>query len=265
MASNQSNKKISTRHKKTDSEKLGIRSVPGEVVEIERNIIENWLISLKHWFHVNTATARKIIFGFLMVMVLFFIVVFTHSAVIEKQNSQYYSILLSYEKLKEDSGVVKIDAGKLKKLQEHSDKLCNTTWSTRYSNNGCLLSAIFSNEAGNKKETADFLMKFSKAVHNRAFAAYTTFLSAYFYESNKELDKSIDLYKKLDTLVDEKTGRDFTLFHTGRLYYYSDKLTEAEKSFKEILEKYKSSPYSANAKNYLLLVQLKKALPAGAK
>jgi len=265
MASNQNVKKVSNRRKKIENEKLGIHTAPTEVVEIERNIIENWLISLKHWLQINPSTARRIILGVVLVMVLFLLLLFTHSALVEKQNSQYYSILLSYEKLREDAGVAKVNGEKLKKLQELSDKLCKSTWSTRYSNNGCLLSAVFANEAGNKKDSAEFLSKFSTNTPNKALGAYTTFLAAYMFETGKDLDKSMDLYKKLDTLVDEKTGRDFSLFHLGRLYYYNDKFVEAEKSFKEILEKYKASAYQGDAKNYLLLIQLKKAKPAGAK
>ena len=256
MPSNQ-NKKISNRRKKSENEQLGIHSLPTELVEIERNLVENWLISLKHWLHINAASARKIIAGFIIVLVLFFVLLFTHSFIIENQNAKYYSILVTYEQLK-DENVVKIDGQKLTKLIKISDKLCNSIWSTRYSNNGCLLSAILSDEAGNKKEAADYLAKFSSRVNNKALAAYSAFLSGYFYETNHDLERSMALYKKLDSYVDEKNGKDLALFHQGRILYYNDKLPEAEKTFKEIIDKYKTSAYFSNAKNYLLLIQLKK-------
>jgi len=262
MASNENGKKISHRLKKSNNEKLGIHSIPEEVVEIERNIIENWLISLKHWLHINPSTARKIILGVLVSAVVFFMFIFIHSAVIEKQNSNYYSILMSYEKLKGENNENKIDDKKIKKLMEHSHKLCNSLWQTRYSNNGCLLSAILSNEAGNKKDTADFLAKFAAKSHDQALAAYTTFISGYFYEASQDLEHSLELYKKLDKYVDDKNGKDFVLFHKGRLFYYNNKFTEAESSFKEIIEKYKTSNYYKDAKNYLLLVQMKMSEPA---
>jgi predicted negative regulator of RcsB-dependent stress response len=264
MPANQNNKKLSNRRKKSDNEKLGIHSAPSDIVEIERNLVENWMIGLKHWLHINPSTARKIIFGVLIGVVMFFLFIFIYSIVTEKQNSQYYSILLSYEKLKEDSAV-KIDPDKLKKLQEHANKLCNNLWSTRYSNNGCLLAAILSNEADNKKDAAEFLEKFSKKANNNALAAYTTFLSGYFYETGHDLEHSGAMYKKLDSYVDDKNGKDFTLFHKGRLFYYNDDLVGAEKTFKEIIEKYKSGAYYTNARNYLLLIQLKKAQPSPAK
>ncbi|MDH4263538.1 MAG: hypothetical protein OEV78_10890 [Spirochaetia bacterium] len=259
MPSNQ-NKKISNRRKKSENEQLGIHSLPTELVEIERNLVENWLISLKHWLHINASSARKIIVGFISAVVLFFIFLFIHSFIIEKQNAKYYSILVTYEQLKDDNAV-KIDEQKLTKLIKISDKLCNSIWSTRYSNNGCLLSAVLSDEAGNKKEAADYLAKFSSRVNSKAMAAYTAFLAGYFYETNHDLERSMTLYKKLDSYVDEKNGKDLALFHQGRILYYNDKLPEAEKSFKEIIEKYKTSAYFNNAKNYLMLIQMKKIQP----
>jgi len=261
MGLNQNNKKLSFRRKKSNSEKTGIHIAPKDVVEIERNIIENWLIALKHWFHVNPSTARKIILVFFGTLVVFFLGLFTYSFLIEKQSKKFYSIMFLYESVKEGKNSGKSEA-KLKKLLAESTKLCHSMWSTQYSNNGCLLSAILSNETGNKKDSAEFLSRYSKKVNNKALAAYTAFLSGYQFESSHDLSQSLAMYKKMDSYVDEKAGMDFALFHKGRIYYYDNKFKEAEDSFKQIIEKYKTGNYYESAKNYLLLVQLKKSQPA---
>ncbi|MDH4199145.1 MAG: hypothetical protein OEV66_02100 [Spirochaetia bacterium] len=257
MASNSGIKKISGRRKKTDVP--GVHKVPGEVVEIERNIIENWMIALKHWLRINPSTARKIIFGFLLTGIIAFMLMFVHSAMTEKQNSDYYVTLLTYEKLKKDAPDKKLDEKKLKELLSRSVKLCNALWSTRYSNAGCFLSAVFTNELGDSKQTASYLLKFSGKVNSRALAAYAAFYSGYNFESSRDLDQALKLYDKLGSYLDKKTGKDFSLFHRGRIYYYNNKLNEAEKCFKDIIENYKTSGYLGKAKNYLVLVQLKKS------
>ena len=257
MELNQGNKKLSSRRKKTENEKLGIHALPHEIVEIERNLIENWLISIKHWFQINPSTARKIILGIFAASAIFFIGVFIHSAVIEKHNSDFYSILLSYEKFKGDGA--KIEDSKLKKMLEYSDKLCNTRWSTRYSNNGCYLSAILYNESGDKKSAAKYLEKFSDKVNNKAVAAYAAFISGYFYETEKDLDNALLRYKKMEKTLDNKHGMDFSLYHTGRVFYYKNQFTEAENAFKKIIKDHKDSSYSKQAREYLMLIYLKKS------
>lgn len=132
-------------------------------------------------------------------------------------------------------------------------------WATQYSNAGCLLSAVFTNELGDAKQTANYLLKFSGKVDNAAMAAFAAFYSGYYFESQQDLDQALKLYDKLGSYLDKKTGKDFSIFHKGRIYYYNNKFAEAEKSFKDIIENYKTSNYTGKARNYLVLIQLKKS------
>lgn len=251
-------KKISNRRKKGNAN-YGIHSVPGEIVEIERNIIENWLISIKQWFKVNPSTARKIVFGVFLLFILIFFLVFLHGEVVEKQNSQYYSSLFKYEKLKKESAGKPVDEDKMKDLLKDSTKLCRALWATQYSNAGCLLSAVYANELKDSKQTAEFLEKFAKKASSNAISAFATFYAGYYSETNQDLAEAEKLYDKLESMLPKKADKDFVLYHKGRILYYESKLDKAERIFKDIMENYKSSPYRDNARKYLLLVEMKKS------
>jgi tetratricopeptide (TPR) repeat protein len=250
--------KFSTRRKKNEPTAPGIHSVPKEVVEIERNLIENWLISLKQWFQFNIEFARKIILGIIIFTLLVFISVFLHSAVIDKQNSDFYRLLITYDNLEKSKSENKNYNNKIKTLKESADKLCKARWSTQYSNSGCLVSSIISNEMGEFQAAAESLKKFSDKTSNTGFSSYSSLVAGYLFEKTSQIDTSIKLYKKILDNLEDITGKDIALFHYGRLLYHNKQFKEAEKSFQEIIDNHKNSIYLQKSRQYLLLISIDK-------
>jgi len=234
-----------------DAGKFGVHKVPEDVVEIERNILENWLIALKHWFKINIKTTRYIIFSTLFIVVMGFTLIFVHSAVSEKHNETFYSLMDKFDEITDNSTV------KLNALAKDTDKLCNTVWQTKHSPNGCLLSALTYKKLAQHDKVSKSLQLYSENVDNSGISAFSLFYAAYHSEVAKDFDNSEVLYKELQNKLKIVEKEDIAIYQLAKIKYYKKDYNGARNLMNELLEKHSKSAYIEKAKKYLLLISIK--------
>jgi len=239
---------------------MGIHRIPVDVVEIERNIIENWLLALRHWIKLNSKRAKMVLLSLLALVVVALLVLFVHNAVIEKQSSQYFSAIGKYDEALKKNETEKDKA--LNELLADTTKLCHATWSTEQSNSGCLLTALIHLELKHTREVAESLKTYATHSGSKALKAYTAFYAAYNYENSDNLDDAYKLYGSLQNILKGTGKEDIALFHQARIEYYRNNLKEASKLIDTILNDYKTSNYTQEAKKYKKLIELKKSQPS---
>ncbi|MES0491352.1 MAG: hypothetical protein ABUK01_15265 [Leptospirales bacterium] len=246
-----------SRKKKDQDSKYGIHTVSKDIVEIERNIIENWLISLKHWFQSNANIGKQIIIGVSSAFVLLILSIFVISMARDSHNKKFYELLDEFDKISKVTADTKNES--LQKLAEKSDALCNKTFKTKFANGGCFLSALIYIELGDDEHTANSLESYSGSVSNDGLAAFTLFFSAYYNESGSDLDKSIQQYERVKRYLKPVEKEDIAMFHLARIYYYKKDYEKSKNLLVNIIDNFKSSVYLEAAKKYLLLVSMKQS------
>jgi len=256
MKEDSKQRKISRGRKKQDQDsKYGIHNVPTDVVEIERNIVENWMIFLKHWFQSNQNIGRYIIIGASSLFVLMIFSIFVFSLARDNHNKKFYELLDEYEKTAKNTTDSKNEI--LVGIAEKSDALCDKTFKTKYANAGCFLSALIYIELEEDEKSSKALESYSGSVGNDGLAAFTLFFSAYYNEAADDLEKSKKQYERVKRYLKPVDKEDIAIFHLARIHYYQKDYAKAESLFLIIIDNYKSSVYLDAAKKYLLLVSLK--------
>lgn len=251
------NKRKSTRRRRPEEEsETGIHSVPKDLVEIERNILESWLIHLKHWVKINTEMVRKYIIGAAVLIVLIFVFVFIHSGVIEAQNRQFYQFAAKYHEIKGQPQ--ELQAENFANLKEEADILCGTFWATKHSNNACLISGLIALETQGPQSGLEVLEEYRENLSNDALEAYFAFFNAYRYESVGESQKAIELYDLFLEKLEISENQNLGLFHKARALYNAEQYEDAKILFLKIVQEKVSSPHSAQARHYLTLIELQK-------
>ncbi len=252
MGDNPTNRRSSRR--KTEQEQAeGIHSVPKDLVEIERNMLESLLIHLKHWVKMNTETVRKFIFGAALFIVLIFLFVFVHSGIVETQNREFYSLASQYHEI--ENGPEELHEREFAQLKEQATKLCETFWSTKHSNNACLIAGLVELKIGDNEEAVSILEEYRSNLSSDALAAYFTFFNGYLFESAGKYQEAQELYNELSEQLDAIEDADIGLFHKARSLYHAGNYQEAKIIFLKIAQE-PQGPYTSKARNYLSLISM---------
>lgn len=250
MAEN-SKKSNRTRSKqKTEESDLGIHKIPVDIVEIERNIIENWLLHSKHWIQKNRDLARKISLSVLGSFILVLLLILAHNAIAEQHNRQFYDLLANYEKSAQSPET-------LASLREESEKLCGNLWSTSGSQSACLLHSLLSAKNSETAKAAESLEKYTGKLGGNGLSLFFRFYTGYFYESAGNFDEALEQYKMLRKVLATIEKEDLALFHIGRIHYYQNNHEEAKKVFVSLIKDYPAGSFTAEAKKYISLLALK--------
>lgn len=247
--------KKSARRKKTSEKPQSFH--PHEIVEIERNFVEQTLLDLKHWAQRNQALFRKIIYGVVGVAVLVFLFVFLDSQAQEQASVEYYKILDKYEKAR----ILPLGDNRNKELRKvagEAHKLCSKFWSTNASMQGCLLEGLAFLAAKENALAAKAFEKYADYFSGEPPASYALYYAGIAREATGEFTKAYSHFDKLAEAYKSIKKEDVALFHKGRILYNKQEYKLAEKMFREILDKHKASPYLKEARQYLALIRLQK-------
>ncbi|MDH5716065.1 MAG: hypothetical protein OEZ22_00330 [Spirochaetia bacterium] len=253
-------KKLFRKRKKFEEndENQGIHKIPKDIVEVERNLIENWFLLSRRWLKSNPKLVRTITAAIMLMVILTFIGIFTHSAITESQNEDFiklYKTFSDVKKMPESEDKKK----KFNEILENSQKLCSHFWPTVHAANGCLIEAYTYKELKEFQKHIESLLKFAQYQDSIAVKTYAKFFAAYAYESQYQLQKAAELYNDLEKDFEKIEKNDIILYNKARTFYYQNKIDEAKPLFKKVLADFPNSTYKKDVKNYLLLISLKES------
>ncbi len=244
------NKNVKHAHRKINPE-TGIRPIPVDIVDVERSILEKWILSLKHYSNKHAATARYIILATGAAALLAVVVMFVHSFAVENHSTRFYRLVKAYE----ESSFFPEDTKKktLSNIASDAGRLCNVFWKTTESSNACLLSAIAARETGDNALSAKSLQAYGNQS-GKNLKGFAAFYAGYSAEFNKDIDGALAWYTKMQPWYKKMDREDFPLFHQARMHYHKKDSDKALALFEQIETEYPDSPYAKEAKKYRLLI-----------
>ena len=247
--SKKTNRKRSNR-KAEETDSLGIHKIPVDIVEIERNMIENWLLHAKHWIKHNIELARKVTLSVLGSFIFILLLVLIHNAVTQQHNRNFYDYLGEYQSA----------AGSpegLSTLQGKTEKLCNSFWGTSGSQSACLLNSLLTAKTKSPAEAAELLEHYTNKLGNNGLGAFFRFYTGYYHESAGNFDEALKHYRQLQAELATIEQEDLAIFHVGRILYYQGDLVKAKELFVSLVEHYPAGSFTGQAKKYISIISLK--------
>ena len=232
-----------------------------EIITVERNVLENFLLNVKHWLQHNKELVRKAVFIFAGSLVVFLVLLIIHALAKDAQGLQLINLKNDLEKtLILPEGDEK--QSELKLRLKEAEGLCGKIWSTPASYIGCLLEAKIHAE---QKEFLSSGKAYEKVAHHfgsESLGAYALFEAAYAYEQGGDFDKAYELYNDLEEKYIPIKKEDIAIFHKGRISYIQKKYEIASDLFKKIMSNHKDSIYLKKAKYYLIMIDALTQKPA---
>jgi len=247
---NKSNRKTGRRENHNPEEVV----IHTDIIEIERNLVEKYLIKLKHKIQDHIKIVKKVGVFLILLVLLFFILLFVHGKIEKSHSNEFFSLLKQYDKTKIMPGGEKRNK-LLNQVIQNSTQLCNSLWSSKYSPNGCLVAALTYLEKKDNKNYAKMLNEYVNLNNDKYLGSYILFYAAYAYEASFELEKAYKLYDKLQKMYKTIQKEDIGLYHKARVKYLQNNYKEAKKLFNLLKKEYPQSSYLKDAKNYLLLIK----------
>lgn len=222
-----------------------------ELVEIERNPLEQLLLDTKHWLQKNVSLVRYFSLALLVTLVVILAVVFFHSWQIENHSARLFSLLsrLQIAKSQETKNL----------LLPESEELCRTWWPTYVSRNSCLLSAAILGQDKKYKEMLPFMESFNSSSSKKDALALTLFYQGIASENSGDLQAALGNFQQLEKYLTKTQNQDIAIFQQARILYRQQKWQKAQEMFSKLLKDYASGDYAAECKKYLVLIAVRQS------
>ena len=228
-----------------------------ETIKVERNLIQNWLLDLRSWGRENIQFLRMLFLVSVFTAIISLIFIGIYTALIEKQNYQFFTYLNQYKAYKKPGTAQEKDKN-LRELIRNCHNLCHTFFKTSHSYNGCLLEAASYIELKEYKKASKPLDMFGQYNAGSGVGVFSLFFAAQAYENLLEFQKAYELYSQIESPLKEVGKDDIAIYNKARILYLQGKLNLAETLFQKIVyEKPDSEPYEASL-NFLRLIAFEK-------
>lgn len=244
------NRRVSRRRKKEEKDEP---SFSHELVEIERNFIEQTLLNLKHWTMANKSLVRNIVYGLVGFGFLLFIFIFLNAQAADTHSAEYFRILQKYEAARIlPEGDVK--QKEMKAILKDAGTLCDKIWSTDASKNGCLLKGLSGLQIGDNTQAAIAFEKFADHYNSQPPASYGVYYAAVAREQSGDFEKAYSLFDRLQELYEPIKKEDIAIYHKARILYQKGDYKTAVSMFREIIDHHKTSSYIKKSREYIALI-----------
>ena len=228
-----------------------------EVIEVERNLIQKWLLDLRVWARENIKFFRTILLISVFAVLISLIFIGFYTALIKKQNYQFFSYLSQYNEYK----ALKATGEKNKQLRtliKDCQKLCHTYFKTSHSYNGCLLEAAAYIELKEYKNASKPLEMFGQYNSNNGAGVFALFFAAQAYENLLDLEKAYQIYNQIEDTLKPTSKDDIAVYNKAKILYLQGKLDLAEMMFQKIVYEQPTSDFYEVSLNFLRLIAFKK-------
>lgn len=211
-----------------------------EVVEVERNVLEQWLLDLKHWAQKNRTFVRYALLSIVLLFFFFLLYIFVADQRDQRHSEKLYYLISNLEQPNE--------------ILSKSEELCNSWWSSSASQNACLVLAILQERSQDFAGMGKSLKKFNRFWNKKDFLPVTLFYQALSYEAQNDYVMAYKTLEQFEKLLQKSKHLDVALFHRARILYRQQKWDLSEQAFRHLLKKHKESIYIDDSKKYLILL-----------
>jgi len=221
-------------------------------IEIERNVIEKYLIKIKDFSKARSSIILYIFIAFIVILSLSIFGVWKYTNYKASQLAKFEVILENYEKnSKNDKDINKTT---LKELLEMS-KARNFGFVDEMI--PYMIGNLYFKEK-DYKEAKNYLMKFIEKSDAPIFNALARLKMGISMEELNDTKGALKVYLEMENRYGESEVIDQVLFNIARIYMKDNNTEETSKYYNKLITQLPSSSFAEKAKKRLLLLGLKK-------
>lgn len=221
-------------------------------IEIERNVIEKFLMGVREYIRANRKKVQYSLLGFLLLCVLFLAGFLKLSGSKKEQLIKFENILGNYHNIqKTDREIRKKTIDELKLLTESS-----------YSG---FVNEISYYVIGNLhfsgkeyKESITYLLKYAEISSSPMLSSIALLKAAVASEESNDLERAIQIYKQLEKDHGNSVVADQIYYNMGRIYKKNKEISESRKYYNKVISSFPNSLFAEKAMNRLFFTGLEK-------
>jgi len=218
-------------------------------IEIERNVVEQSLMTAKDLFKSNRKAVLISFAGALVLVIIIIAGFVVYDNVSESNRAAFEKIMEDHKKFSEEKNSEKImeTSGRLKQFID-STSLGFAHEMAYYSLGNILYSE--------KKfwESREYLLKFADRTSSEMFKVLAMLKAAYASEETGDLDEAVRLYLVLEKDYVNSIVEDQVYYNLGRIYEMKGDVINSRKYYNRLITTFPQSLLSAKAKERLFLI-----------
>ncbi|MFC1668913.1 tol-pal system YbgF family protein [Spirochaetota bacterium] len=220
-------------------------------IEIERNIIERFLMNLKGYVKNNRQRVIYFFVGFLFLCILSIVLLIYIDTSSQEAHVKFEIILDNYRRNINDKKVVKKTIDDLVKLRK------STYFGfARRMSDYVIGNIYFSNK--NYKKAEMYLIKYADSNSQSVFTGMALQKAAISAEERNELDVSLEIYKRLLKDYSNSIIADQIYYNMSRLYLKKKDFVSSKRYLDTLISSYPQSNLAKSAKTKLMLMGINK-------
>jgi tetratricopeptide (TPR) repeat protein len=210
------------------------------------------------WLTENPKTIRNTIFAILGATVVVVLFLVLRAAAKDEHSRKLHQALEKYEQIK----ILPRGEARALQMKEFGMSLksvCEQTLATLESAAACFTAGNALLEARDFKLAASFFGRAVSGYDSEAMVSVARFMQAQAYESSREFEKALAVYKDLEKEYTIAKKTEMATFHQGRMLYYLGKYDEAEEKFTKLVRDSEGKEFAAPSRNYISLLNAERA------
>lgn len=223
-------------------------------IEIQRNVIENFLMAVKNYARKNMKTLLIITVATLAVLVLLVAGVLYYDKRANDDMVRFEQILEKYRmaSFADEQGRV----GNLKKTAAEMNGLIDSSYWGYVNKNGYyVLASLYMNEKM-YAEAGEYYLRFVKKSPSSFFAPMALQQAAIASEERDNIDEALRLYQRMDKEYAESALADQIQYDLGRMYQKKGDVFKSREHFNRVVFTYPQSLFARKAKERLFMLGL---------
>ncbi|MBN2158626.1 MAG: tetratricopeptide repeat protein [Spirochaetes bacterium] len=222
-------------------------------IEIERNVIEKFLMNVKEYLRKNRMIAIYAAAGLLAAVVVVIVVIVLVGGVNSRNERRYEIIMRDYEKKEKDEkeeDSAKIENETIKDLKEFID-------STHFGFTRSMAHYTLGNIYFKRKEYQEaekYLVSFADREPRSEFAPIALLKAAVAMEESNNLEGARELYRRLEDRYSESILADQIFYNYARVCAELNDRIEARKYYNRVISAFPESAYVQLAKKRLFVL-----------
>lgn len=227
-------------------------ATPKSRIEIERNVIEKFLMRVRDYVMQNRKKVKYISIAVLAIIVILISVDLYVSHVGTRDRSRFDAVMDLYRDNPSDQAVVEKCKGELREL------IKGTSFGFVHQMSHYMLASILYDE---KKfgEAYDLYMVFiKKSSSDILFIPLAVIKASACLEEQGKIDEAINLLSKYEDDKDFNLVTDQLLYNIGRLYAVKGDKAKSREYFTKLRTNFSESPYADKAKERMFYLSIQK-------
>ena len=220
----------------------------GRNIEINRNIIEKFLMKVKDYFRKNI---RLVIYSAISIIVFLTIIIsgivyFNHR---EKNEIKELEIILEKYYSSESDKEKNIQ----KTINDINNLINSSLWGYVNKNGYYIIAGLYFS-VNKHNEGKDYLLKFVNKSPSSFFAPLALHRAGIECEKLNNINEALQLYQRLESEYDGCVISDEIYYDLGRIYHVKGNILKAKEYYNKVILQFPISMYASKAKKRLLLL-----------